>query len=74
MKKIISLISAITMIASIGTTTVIANAEETYLQGDFNGDGIVDYNDAFDFQHAYAVAISKKQTLKEKMLILTEPN
>ena len=66
MKKIISLISAITMIASIGTTTVIANAEETYLKGDFNGDGIVDYNDAFDFQHAYAVAISKKANFEGK--------
>lgn len=66
MKKIISLVSAITMIASVGTATVTANAEETYLKGDFNGDGVVDYNDAFDFQHAYAVVITKRPNFEEK--------
>lgn len=66
MKKIISLVSAIAMIASVGTATVTANAEETYLKGDFNGDGVVDYNDAFDFQHAYAVVITKRPNFEEK--------
>lgn len=65
MKKIISLVSAIAMIASVGTATVTANAEETYLKGDFNGDGIVDYNDAFDFLHAYAVVITKRPNFEE---------
>lgn len=65
MKKIISLVSAITMIASVGTATVTANAEETYLKGDFNGDGVVDYNDAFDFLHAYAVAITERPNFEE---------
>lgn len=66
MKKIISLVSAIAMIASVGTANVTANAEETYLKGDFNGDGVVDYNDAFDFQHAYAVVITKRPNFEEK--------
>lgn len=59
MKKIISLVSAIAMIASVGTATVTANAEETYLKGDFNGDGVVDYNDFGDYKYAYSKSLSK---------------
>ena len=48
MKKFISIISAIAMIATLGTATISANAEETYVKGDFNGDGIVDMYDVYD--------------------------
>ena len=53
MKKFISIISAIAMIATLGTATISANAEETYVKGDFNGDGIVDMYDVYDINDAF---------------------
>lgn len=53
MKKFISIISAVAMIATLGTATISANAEETYVKGDFNGDGIVDMGDAYDINSAF---------------------
>ena len=53
MKKFISIISAVAMIATLGTATISANAEETYVKGDFNGDGIVDMNDVYDIDNAF---------------------